>query len=639
MLSPSAAPARRVRDLLAAAAVLLLTACGGGDSTPTPPAVPGTLTVAMAPASLPLVAGTSGTSTATITRGGSFTGAVALTAEGAPTGVTITFASATLGVGVTSTVVTVATINSLAAGSYPVVIKASGTGVTVASATLTLTVTAAPPGPTPTLGLTLTPAATSIVAGTSGTAAAAIVRGGGFTGPVTLSAAGLPAGMTIAYSRATIPDTAATSTLTVTVGSGVAAGPYTVVVTAAGTGLTTTASIAVTVTAPVVGASINVAYCAADAPLWFAYQDGASGAWTRVLPAAGTNSYTFSMASTKGGVAVVDTVGPGYELSVIYATVAEFQSFDQTLQCGAKTINGSVAGVTTPQVANIALGYSTAAVIPNVSTAFALNGVPGGAQNLFAARVNGTTQRADRLILRRGVNLPDGGTLPLLDFNATEAFAPVSANVTLSGIGSDTASIVTLYNGVRGSSYGTIGTLYNYLAASGPKPFDAVPAAQLITDELQQMQAVALGANAVQTSRTSGVYFATPADVTLTMGPVISTPTVTRITGTSNSRVRVQLSLQTEYGRAFNADFAQASANRTASMFVTTGYTGGGAWDVSLPDVSAAAGWQNTWGLLNGTAIDWSVSVNGGAIFLLDRTVTSGTTFRSALFETATPLP
>ncbi len=629
----------RLSATLAAGTLFVLTACSGGDPTPTPPVVPGILAVALAPASLALVAGASGTSTATITRGGSFSGDVVLTTEGAPTGVTVTFASVTLVAGASSSAVTVVTTASAAAGSYPVAIKATGTGVTVAAATLTLTVTASPP-PTPTLGLTLTPTSTSIAAGSSGNAAAAIVRGGGFTGPVTLSATGLPSGMTIAYAPATIPDAASTSTITVTVGGAVAAGPYTVVVTAAGTSVTTTANLAVNVTPPAVSGNITVAYCAVDAPKWVAYQDGTSGTWTQVVPAAGTNIYTFSMPSGKGGLAVVDTVGTGFSLNVTYATVAEFQGFDQTLQngaCGFKTINGNIAGVAAPQLASISLGYSTAFVIPVTSNAFTLANVAGGPQNLFAARLTGGVQRADRMILRRDVNIAAGGTLPVLDFNAAEAFGPASANVTVTGIGADSTGISTLFNGVRGSTFGVIGSFDNYLAATGAVPYDAVPASKLIPDELQQIDAVALAANTNQSSRTTGVFFRAPTDVTLVMGPALSTPTVTRITGLTFSRVRVQLPVQAEYSRALSSDFTQT--DRIAGIFATSGYTGGGAWDLSIPDVSAAAGWDNTWALRNGLPIAWSVSANGGAIYLLDRTVTDGTPFRSALRESTTPLP
>ena len=75
----------RITQSLAAtvAAAIVLAACGddsnGGD---------GTLAVAVAPTSINVAPGATGTSTATITRGGSFSGPVTMSASGAPAGVT-----------------------------------------------------------------------------------------------------------------------------------------------------------------------------------------------------------------------------------------------------------------------------------------------------------------------------------------------------------------------------------------------------------------------------------------------------------------------------------------------------------------------------------------------------------------------
>jgi hypothetical protein len=49
-----------------------------------------------------------------------------------------------------------------------------------------------------------------------------------------------------------------------------------------------------------------------------------------------------------------------------------------------------------------------------------------------------------------------------------------------------------------------------------------------------------------------------------------------------------------------------------------------------VPDLTGVAGWNASWGLLNGTAISWSVSAMGGANYLLDATVADGATMRGA---------
>ena len=624
--------------LLCALAAPFITACGGGDSTPTPPVVAGTLAVTVTPAAVSVVAGATGLSGAAITRGGSFSGDVALTAEGAPTGATVTFGTAALGAGVTTSTIAIATAGTVTPGSYPLEIKASGTGVTTAAATITLTVTAGIPQ---TVAIALAPTSASVVAGAGTSSTATITRGGGFTGAVALTATGTPVGMTVAFTPASIATGATTSAIAIATTSAVTAGTYPIVISAAATGVTTaTATLSIAVTAPVVGSNVTLAYCAADAPIWVAYQDG-TGPWTRVT-ATGANSYTFSISSGKAGIATVDTVGTGYDLNVTYASTAEINGFGNTLTlgaCGTKSINGTVANVSNTQFANVTLGYSSKFVIPIASSAFTLTNVASGPQDLFAARLTAATQRVDKIILRRGIDLANGASLAVLDFNAAEAFAPGTANVTVSGLGADTASVASFFNGTRGSTFGILGSFNEYVAATGAVPYDAVPVAQLSSGELQQLYAFADAAGSSTSQRFSGVYFRAPSDRTLTMGPALGTPTVTRDATGPYSRARSVLVQQTEYNRYFTASYSQTSANRSASVTATSGYFGSATWDVAIPDLTGAAGWTNTWGLLNGTGIDWNVSAIGGALYQLDATIADGTTFRSAQRSSASPLP
>ena len=735
--------ARRV--LFMGCALILLSACGGSNDT-TPPVVAGTLSVAVTPATLSLPVGGIGTASASIVRGGSFTGDVALAAT-APTGVTVTLGTATLGAGITVSTVSVAVATTAtptpAATPATITITATGSGVTTTTATLALTVTAAsapsatlaissatatlqakdttattvatvarvggftgdltlsqtgaptgvtvtfapspigasattstitirssasaPPGnhsiiisaagtgitaptatyslridPVPTLTVSVAPTATSIVAGASGSATATIVRGGGFTDAVALTATGAPPGMTVTFTPASVAAGSTTSAIAIAVGSGVPANiTYPITINAAGTGVTATpVALNVTVPAVVSGTTVTISYCAADAPIWLAYQDGA-GAWTRVAPNSGTNTYQFSLASGKGGVATVDTVGTGYTLDVSYATTAELnglgKGFFQGL-CGAKTVRGSVVNVSSAQGANVSLGRSGGE--NNGLPSFSLFDVAAGPQDLFASRVNATTERADKLILRRGLNIPDGGTLAVLDFNAAEAFAPASANVTVSGLGADTAQIVSGFDGTRGSASGRTETFRDYIAATGARPYDAIPLAQLASGELQLLLAGASAANNFSSERVAFVWFRNPTDQTLALGPALSTPTVTRISGGAYSRVRAQLAVQTEYNRSFTAEYEHGSPSRTTTILASTGYVGGAAWDFSIPDLSGATGWNPTWGLQNGISLFWSVTAYGGSLSRFGADATDGSTLRRATVNSgAVPFP
>jgi endoglucanase len=112
------------------------------------------------------------------------------------------------------------------------------------------------PPPPPTPSFTLTPSAASLSVAASGTATdtVTVADSGGFTGPVTLSASGMPTGVTVTF--ATNPATSS-SVATVSAGSTAAAGSFTLTISgkgtsAAGTALTASTTVTVSVGGTVV---------------------------------------------------------------------------------------------------------------------------------------------------------------------------------------------------------------------------------------------------------------------------------------------------------------------------------------------------------------------------------------------------
>jgi uncharacterized membrane protein len=106
------------------------------------------------------------------------------------------------------------------------------------------------PSGTPDFTIASSPAAMSVTAGTSGSSTITTSVSGGFNSSLALSATGLPNGATAAFSPTSIaaPGTGS-STLTVSVGTSVAAGTYNFSVNASGGGLTHSTTISLTVTA------------------------------------------------------------------------------------------------------------------------------------------------------------------------------------------------------------------------------------------------------------------------------------------------------------------------------------------------------------------------------------------------------
>ena len=128
--------------LLTSAAAFTLSACSDDDNGPGT----GAVAIAVAPTTLNIIAGSTGSTAYTITRTSPFTGAVTLSAAGQPTASEVNFTPGVADAGVTTGTVDVVVAADATPGTYPVTISAAGTGVTTRSTTLTVVVTEVPAG-------------------------------------------------------------------------------------------------------------------------------------------------------------------------------------------------------------------------------------------------------------------------------------------------------------------------------------------------------------------------------------------------------------------------------------------------------------------------------------------------------------
>jgi hypothetical protein len=100
------------------------------------------------------------------------------------------------------------------------------------------------------LDVVVSPSQLTLQAGGAGAIAANVGRSGSFSGPITLTASGAPTGATIAFTNATIPTGSTASTGTVTLLGTTTPGTYSIIVSAAGTGVVSRAdTMSLTVTA------------------------------------------------------------------------------------------------------------------------------------------------------------------------------------------------------------------------------------------------------------------------------------------------------------------------------------------------------------------------------------------------------
>lgn len=232
---------------------LTVTATGGGVThtatislTITAPVTPD-FTLTASPASLSVVQGTSTNNTITTAANGSFNAAVTLSISGLPSGVTASFSAASIPApGSGSSTLTFTASSTAATGTTNVTVTATGGGVTHTT-TVALTVTSTA---TPDFTVSASPTSLSVVQGTSGSSSISTTVSGGFNAAISLSASGLPSGVTASFNPASIAAPGSgSSTLTLTASSTATTGTSNVTVTATGGGVTHTATIALTVTA------------------------------------------------------------------------------------------------------------------------------------------------------------------------------------------------------------------------------------------------------------------------------------------------------------------------------------------------------------------------------------------------------
>jgi pseudomonalisin len=190
------------------------------------------------------LAGKTVTYTVNVTESGSAKNAVALSVK-APAGITASVSPASITPGTAATV-TLIVASTATAGADSIVVTGSNSSGTQ-TVTYALTVTQAP-----TLSVSPAAASVSVALGSTGSVGLNAVVGGTFTGNITWSVSGLPAGVAAAWSANPVaPSASGTSTpetLTLTAASTAKIASSAMTVTAAGSGLTASSQITLAVT-------------------------------------------------------------------------------------------------------------------------------------------------------------------------------------------------------------------------------------------------------------------------------------------------------------------------------------------------------------------------------------------------------
>ncbi|MEP6765650.1 MAG: hypothetical protein ABJB66_15145 [Gemmatimonadaceae bacterium] len=192
----------------------------------------GTIAVGFTAISAQASTGTPATLGATLVRTGNYAGAVDLTMEGLPTGVTASFDPVTLSGATLSSIVTVTVGQGAVAGISTLTLRGTGPSVDASTATIQLTVGVA--------GVNLTSTVTAVNAirgSTPATVPISIDRVNNYAGTVTLIADALPAGVTATFTPPSLTGTVTAGTLTLNALSSAALGTTPIVIRATGNGI------------------------------------------------------------------------------------------------------------------------------------------------------------------------------------------------------------------------------------------------------------------------------------------------------------------------------------------------------------------------------------------------------------------
>jgi len=299
---------------------------------------PANFTLSPSPNALTVPAGQTGTSTITCAPFNSFKSSVALTTAGLPSGVTAAFSPSTISGGKGSSTLTFTVSGSAAAGTYPITI--AGTSGSLSDATeVSLTVTG---GGNPSFTLSANPSTVSVAAGNAVSSVITSSVSGGFDSTVSLSASGLPTGVTAAFNPSSFTGGAGSSTLTLTAGSTAVAGTTSITITGTGAGITETVAITLTVTS----GGGNPSFTLTANPAALIVAQGSAGTTTVSSTVSGGFNSAISLSASGLPLGVTAAFNPSSITGAGSAVLTLTASSSATLGTATVTVTGTGGGLT-----------------------------------------------------------------------------------------------------------------------------------------------------------------------------------------------------------------------------------------------------------------------------------------------------
>ena len=312
---------------------------------------------------------------------------------------------------------------------------------------------------------------------------------------------------------------------------------------------------------------------------------------------------------------------PGVDtLRVNYVTAEQAEATFPCEPAATKELHGTVrGGPTSGAYFGIAMGESRTFATLSFPD-FTLRAVPNGPTDLVATSQDGNPIT----IFRRGVDYPAGSTVPVLDFGSAEPFALQANALTVSGASTFNGNVETQVL----TRHGTHGMLRQAATNQNTVTIYSVPATRLETGELNSLTVLGPDAN------TLTVYYRSPSDRTVQLGPRASSPTLTRTGTAPNRTAQVDQPSQPEYGAQVSFTMcALRSTGGTAYSIITATreYFGGtpATWSLTTPNLTAVQGFPSSFPDVRQAGL-CGVSVTDRPYLFSPRSARDGDTYRSA---------
>ena len=431
----------------------------------------------------------------------------------------------------------------------------NGNGAYLSTATLT------EGSATPDFSLSASPTSLSIATGSSGTSTITITPKNGFTGSVTLSASGMPTGVTASFG--TNPTTA-TSVLTLTASSTATLGTSTITITGTSGALTHTTTVALTVST-----TVTPDFSLSASPNTLTIAQGSSGSSTvTVTPQSGfTGSVNLSASGLPTGVTAAFGTNPTMTTSVLTLTA----STTATSGMSTVTITGISGALTHTTTVALTVSGSTLTAAPTMLSFNYTTGSPTP-----AAQPISVTATPTKLAFTASVS---GGTW--LSAAPLSGTTPGTVNVTVNPAaltaGTYNGTVTITSSGATGSPQMVPVTLM--VTAISTKQLNTTPSSSY-PNFLIDAQG---NYDAVWTDTTAGVFFSRSTD------HGTSFPASVMIPGSAGAALQPQIVVDASGN---NIDVVWAQSTSTAgsyNVFFSRSTNGGASFSATPKQLTTAA--------------------------------------------------